>query len=102
MDNLSPLNWKRAKAVEATAAKLEPEALEILPLLCQSGQQGQALAMYYAINDVTRTAERIVRRKVIARDCDYERNSMYEEGRGAQECRRDDIDMEDEVVDGMI
>ena len=31
---------------------------------------------------MTRTAERIVRRKVIARDCDYERNSMYEEGRG--------------------
>ena len=41
LDNLPPLNWKRAKAVEATAAKLKPEALEILPLLCQSGQQGQ-------------------------------------------------------------
>ena len=70
-------NWQRAKVVGVAAARLEPEALEILPLLCQgSGQQGQALALPYAINVITRTAQRVVSRSRMEREKEEENERM--------------------------
>ena len=75
-------NWQRAKVVGVAAARLEPEAMEILPLLCQSsGQQGQALALPYAINVITRTAQRIVSRSRMEREKEEENERQYQEGR---------------------
>ena len=48
--NVRPVNWGRSKEVGAACVRLEPEVLEVLPILCQGGPQAKALALPYAIN----------------------------------------------------
>jgi hypothetical protein len=102
LGNVRPVNWGRSKAVGAACVKLEPEVLEVLPILCQGGPQAKASVLPYAINVVSRTAERIQRGNAVARERVFERRSMYNLGKAVgrreeQERKRDEDAMEDDV-----
>ena len=102
LGNVRAVNRGRSKAVGAACVKLEPEVLEVLPILCQGGPQTKALALPYAINVVSRTAERIQRGNAVTREKFFDRRSMYNLGKAVgrreeQQRMRDEDAMEDDV-----